>query len=225
VGVPSLILVDNGDSLALAQEARARMSYLDFVDEAILFNVSSIIDRDLAEQARRCGCVYCGGTLRYARYMRKPRGEQIEIPESSRVRQGMCCTRCRKRTLPESILFFGRRVYWGSIFVLATAAAQNKKISLESICRRFGVTRRTVKRWIGYFEEFFPKSTQWQRARGRVCATVGNGGLPRDLLDWIFGIHGQTMKALMTCLGLISTEKILNIQGSIDRAQKMRVPM
>jgi hypothetical protein len=127
--------------------------------------------------------------------------------------------------LPESILYFGRRVYWGSICVLASVAVQGKKISLSSICKRFNTTRHTIKRWIGYFALAFPKSARWQRARGRICATVGNDGLPRDLLHWIFGIHGETVKALMVSLCLISAEKNIDIQGIIDRAQKMSVSM
>lgn len=201
------------------------MSYLDLADEANLFEILRLIDCDLAEETRRAGCIHCGGVLRYARYIRKPRGERIEIDESCKVRHGLCCTRCRKRTLPESILYYGRRVYWSSIFVLASAAIQGKKFSIKSICKRFSTTRHTVKRWIEYFAIAFPQSTRWQRVRGRICATVGNDGLPRELLDWIFGIHGKTVKALLTCLCLISTEKNLDIQGRINRAQKMSVSM
>ena len=77
-----------------------------------LFRLLRTIDSDLAQKTRQQRCPYCGGHLHHSNYARKPRGGPTTIPEEYLIRESLCCGRegCRKRTLPPSCLFMGRRV-------------------------------------------------------------------------------------------------------------------
>ena len=75
------------------------------------------VDWDLAGEACRRGCAYCGGKLHRADYERKARGG----PQWDR-RYSFCCAEqdCRRRKTPESVRFLGRRIYAGLVVVLVT---------------------------------------------------------------------------------------------------------
>ncbi len=179
------------------------MSYLDLVDQARLFETLHSIDLELAERHRatRCQQPGCSGPLHWGRFQRKPRGESIELPEEYCQRQGLCCGWCRTRTLPPSCLFFGRRVYWGVAVILVTATVQGlEKRSIADLCRRFGISRRTVRRWVSYFESVFPASHQWQRLRGRVIAVVRDDELPRSLLQQFASSGLSAFETVVRCL-------------------------
>ena len=90
--------------------------YRELLQKATLFALLKRFDQDLADEARRAGCVHCGGPLHDGRYVRKPRGG-LALPDDDCERLSLCCGRqgCRRRTLPPYCLFFGRRVYWGVV--------------------------------------------------------------------------------------------------------------
>jgi hypothetical protein len=179
------------------------MSYLDIVDHTSLFEVLHAIDVEVAERLRagRCPRPGCGGPLHWDLFERKPRGGPIEVPEEYCRRLGLCCGWCRKRVLPPSCLFWGRRVYWGAVVILVTAAVQGlEKRSTSELCRHFGVSRRTVRRWVRYLETIFPRGAQWQRLRGRVAAVVRDDELPRALLEWFASTCGSALETVVRCL-------------------------
>lgn len=71
-------------------------------------------DRQISKTVAAGGCGHCGGPLYQSNYERKPRGGQIgEAGEAFKLRHSLCCGRdgCRKRALPPSLRFLGRRVY------------------------------------------------------------------------------------------------------------------
>ena len=78
-----------------------------------LFRLLHRIDQDLAEKSRLAGCPYCQGPLHRARYLRKPRGGPENIPEEYFFRLSLSCGRehRRRRVLPPSCMFMGRKVY------------------------------------------------------------------------------------------------------------------
>ena len=75
---------------------------------------------------------------------------------------------------------------------------------MQSLCDEFGVTRRTIKRWLAYFRESFPSSGVWKRIRGHVGPQVDNCNLPYDLLVWVFPHHRSPQQALIACLRLLA---------------------
>ena len=144
------------------------------------------IDQDLAEEQKQKGCLFCQGRLHQANYERKPRGGPRNLDEKFNKRRSWCCERegCRRRNKPPSVLFMERRVYWGCVVLIVTSLRQNRErgTSARRLRERFGVARNTLKRWVRYFRECFPKSPAWQRLRGRLSNEVRNGHLPGDLL-------------------------------------------
>lgn len=69
---------------------------------------------------------------------------------------------------------------------------------------RFGISLKTLLRWMAYFKDVFPSSAQWQRLRGRISSDVGNGELPGALLDY-FLQHSESMeKGLIACLHFLA---------------------
>ena len=93
----------------------------------------------------------------------------------------------------------------GAVVLLVTAAAQGlQRATINELCERFGVSRRTVKRWVQFFLVSFPRSDAWRRLRGHVSASVGNHLLPRSFLEWLFGERECTETALRDALRLIA---------------------
>jgi len=183
------------------------MLYLECLDHVTLFNALHAVDVELAEKHRagRCQIPGCGGPLHRANYTRKPRGEAIGLPDTFRKRLSFCCGWCRRRSLPASCLFFGRRVYWGAIVLLVTAARQGRQTrSIAELCREFRVSRKTVRRWVRFFESVFPKSSQWVRLRGRVVASVRDALLPFSLLE-LFARDRPGEAGLVACIRFLAT--------------------
>jgi hypothetical protein len=103
------------------------------------------------------------------------------------------------------VLYLGRRFYWGSVVLLVTAAAQGlERCTINELTNRYGVARRTVKRWVEFFRVAFPSSRAWQRLRGHLSATVDNDLLPRSLLEWLFDARGSSVDSLTDALRLIA---------------------
>jgi hypothetical protein len=181
------------------------MSYLNIIFRATLFSNLNTIDRELASRCRLKGCPHCGGALHSAHYKRQPRGAPIDIPEEHCVRYSLCCGHCRRRTLPTSVLFFGRKVYFGCVIVMLTAVAQGlERRTLQPLCDQFGVSRKTIKRWLSYFLHAFPGSDVWKQVRGKVSPHIGNLMLPLELLRWFFASHTCPQQALLVCLCLLA---------------------
>ena len=83
-------------------------------------------DRQIAQAVAAGGCRHCGGPLHQGNYERKPRGGQLaEAGEAFTLRHSLCCGRegCRKRALPPSLRFLGRRVYLEGVVLLASVRA------------------------------------------------------------------------------------------------------
>ena len=189
-----------------APAKQAKMSYLHLVDEDSLFEALWAIDTELAQRvtAKRCPQDGCGGPLHDGKYARKPRGSQAAIPEEYCNRLSLCCGWCRRRALPPSCLFMGRKVYWGSAIVLVTAAVRGlERVTLSGLCTKFGVSRRTIKRWVDYFAHLLPKSVLWQRVRGHVGAQIEDNELPHALLTWCTRTASEPIAGLVNSLRLL----------------------
>lgn len=144
------------------------------------------LDAELASEAQGRGCGYCGAALHVANYPRKPRGGPWLLRAEQDFRHGLCCSRdgCRRRTLPPSVRFLGRRVYFAAVVVLG-AALQNgltpKRVT--HLQRILGVNRRTLKRWLSWWTERFPRTSRFDELRGRLVPPVAAAALPLALLE------------------------------------------
>ena len=145
---------------------------------------------------------YCGGPLHCAHYLRKPRGGPPDLEEAFEVRFSLCCGRpgCRRRVLPPSVRFWGRRVYWAPVLLLVTALRQGKNptVTLQRLKAFCGVWRSTVNRWQSYFLNLFVKSSRYRRLSGYFMPPIAEDKLPKTLLERFCRCDPQT--ALVSCL-------------------------
>lgn len=143
-------------------------------------------DRQIAEAVAAAGCQHCGGPLHQGNYQRKPRGGNIaEAGEAFRLRHSLCCGRegCRKRALPPSLRFLGRRVYLEAVVLVSSALAQAIE-TLRLASEVTGVPARTLRRWHGWWTEVFPGSSVWTQLRARfVPPPPAAAELPQSLLQ------------------------------------------
>ncbi len=157
----------------------------DLLLEEKFFAVLTGLDAEIAEKVAASGCPHCGGPLYQANYERKPRGGQIAAAgEAFSIRHSLCCGRegCRKRALPPSLRFLGRRVYVGAVVLLASAVAQTLSV-LRDARATTGVPKRTLRRWALWWRDTFPQSATWAELRARFAPPPPDKlALPNSLL-------------------------------------------
>jgi len=173
-----------------------------------LFHLLHRIDIDLAAQQQNGGCPFCGGTLHYSNYLRKPRGGP-ELSDYLRNRFSLCCSneKCRRRTLPPSTLFMDRRVYFRVVILIVTTLNQSnpQEYSKNMLSRMLETDRKTINRWLAYFREIFPQSKMWKTVRGVISPTVKNRDLPGSLVEYSLKHSSSSMDAIINCLKLMTT--------------------
>lgn len=129
-------------------------------------------DEKIAESVAAAGCRHCGGPLHQSNYERKPRGGMFAVAgEAFSLRHSLCCGRegCRKRTLPPSLRFLGRRVYLEGVVLLASMVLQ-VSLTLRGARERTGVPGWTLRRWGSWWSESFPTSGLWKQLRANFAA-------------------------------------------------------
>jgi len=143
------------------------------------------LDEGIVRRVAAGGCPRCGGPLHRGDYGRKPRGGLIAIAgEAFSERFSLCCGRrgCRKRALPPSVRFLGRRVYLEAVVVLASFVAQVASVAMAKVVTAVPV--RTIRRWLWWWSEEFPASGTWTSAAARFAPPPPDRAtLPRSLLE------------------------------------------
>ncbi len=143
------------------------------------------LDAQIARQVAAGRCPHCGGPLHQGNYQRKPRGGRLAAAgEAFSLRYSLCCGRegCRKRALPPSLRFLGRRVYVEAVVLLASVAAQLAS-ALRDARSLTGVPGRTLRRWGTWWRSAFPQSPTWTQLRARFMPPPPDEtDLPRSLV-------------------------------------------
>lgn len=141
------------------------------------------------------GCPYCNGPLHVANYRRKPRGGLFaRAGEGFSLRHSLCCGRrgCRRRVLPPSLRFLGRRVYL-ELAVLVASACVQVLIALRTAARQTAVSARTLGRWRRWWREDVPRLGWWAELKARlVPPEPDESELPRSLLTHLGRIASGT---------------------------------
>ena len=103
------------------------------------------------------------------------------------------------------MLFWGRRVYWGVVIIVVTALRQQRAegSSARKLQELFGVTRLSLKRWLGYFREVFPQSAMWRKLCGRWMPPVTAESIPLAILDRLGLARDDPQAILIRCLCLL----------------------
>jgi len=173
-----------------------------------LFSDLYEIDKNTAERYRQLPCPHCGGPLYFSNYMRKPRGEPENVPEKYFIQFSLCCGTegCRKRLMPPSCRFLGRKVYWFAIILCILTDLQNtsEKITVSDWSIQTGISRNSIKRWLAFFHDTFPASQTWRRLRGRISACVMNSNLPSSLINYSRTLKSTAKDALVASLIFLS---------------------
>lgn len=117
----------------------------------------------------------------------------------------LCCgaEECRKRTLPPSVLFWGRRVYWGGVILVLVALREGRShgYTADRLYQLFGVTRPTLARWLNYFHLIFPATATWQIIRSRLFSPSDPTSCRiNELLAWFMRARGSPQAGLVACL-------------------------
>lgn len=140
-------------------------------------------DRKLAGRVAELGCPHCGGPLHQGNYERKPRGALVAAAaEGFRLRYSLCCGRegCRRRVLPPSLRFLGRRVYVEAVVLIATVV----ELLLggpRPASRVTEVPARTLTRWARWWQGMFPGTETFAEVRARLVPPPEAASLPRSL--------------------------------------------
>ena len=181
----------------------------ELLQKANLFHILFVFDEQLAIKTRADRCPFCGGILDWGNYPRKPRGELCKVADEDMIRFSLCCRNpnCRRRTMPPSCRFFGRKVYWGCVILVVMALRQNRPNgqSAVRIQKMLGVSHHTISRWIRYFRDEFPSSGQWKRLRGKVVGTIKDSQLPSNLLRHFADECRSEEKGMVKCLWFLAS--------------------
>ncbi len=178
--------------------------WLEIVQDTKFFDLLLAIDADLAAEVRGRGCQECGGPLHQANYPRKPRGG-IDLEDAKRW--SLCCGRegCRKRHLPSSVVYLGRRVYYGVVLVLVMVMREGLTAKrVAKLRKELGVSRQTLARWRSWWRDIFPESAFWRAARSRLLPPVDEGALPGSLLERWSGELRERVVSMMKFLGPVT---------------------
>ena len=150
------------------------------------FSTLERFDAAIADAVVAGRCRHCGGPLHRSDYQRKPRGALIAgAGEAFTRRYSLCCGRrgCRKRALPPSVRFLGRRVYLEMVVVLASAFALTATLLREAVAAT-GVPARTLRRWGSWWRDVFPRLPTWAELRARLVPPPPDEAvLPLSLLE------------------------------------------
>lgn len=174
-----------------------------------LFLFMAQLDREMAEAARRLGCLDCDGRLHRADYPRKPRGVPSKLSKEYEKRTSFCCDQpgCRHRMTPPSVRFLGRKVYLGAVIVLCTAMQHGiNGCRAEQLGELLGVSRQTLQRWRLYWQQIFVQTPFWKQARGLLSPPVVEGELPGSLLSRFAGEWMSQLVLMLRFVAPVTTE-------------------
>lgn len=164
------------------------------------------IDEAIVAEAAKKPCRHCGGPLHRGDYPRKPRfGCLAPAGVGFERRYSLCCgwDGCRRRAMPPSVRFLGRRVYVGAVVIIASAIAL-AAATAGAIRRATGIAARTTQRWLGWWRGPFTKTDVYVDIAARLPGT-DRLKLPASVLERLPGEPEQRALRLLGWLRPITT--------------------
>ena len=104
-----------------------------------------------------------------------------------------------------SMLFWGRRVYWGAVIIVVTTLRQQRAegFCADKIRDMFGVSTLTLNRWLTYFRETLPLSDIWKQVCGRFMPSVAPESIPLAVLESLGLARDDPQTLLVQCPRLL----------------------
>lgn len=139
------------------------------------------------------------------------------------MRLSFCCGvgGCRKRSMPPSVRFFGRRWYLAPLVVLLSifrhGATSRRLARLRKWLGERGelLPRQTVERWRRWWLKVFPTTRAWSALRDRFVPPVSEEDLPQSLLERFEGEQDDEEAALTALLRFVSPVTTTSWAGSL----------
>ena len=158
------------------------------------------IDQELASEVRQEGCS-CGGRLDGADYSRSPFGLPPALRVHYQKRISLCCAKCRKRTTPPSVRFFGRRWFPAPLLLLISMLKGGiNEHRIQQLKQHFGIviSESTWKRWRAWWRHSFRQTPFWQQVKGLIILEIKTTDfMPRVLLSLFQGTLEEKLRSLL----------------------------
>jgi hypothetical protein len=167
------------------------------------------VDEAVTQRVAAEGCPVCDGPLHRSDYDRKPRGLRIvDACEVFGRRFSLCCGRegCRKRALPPSVRFLGRRVYLGAVVILASIVALTLRSAVE-VRRQTGVPARTTRRWLGWWQGAFLQTGVFVTICARLVG-VDIGRVPASIVERLESTRTERVRTMLAWLSPLTTGSV-----------------
>jgi len=132
------------------------------------------IDAEITARVAAAGCRFCGGPLHRGDYDRKPRGGAVAVAAEAFTRRfSLCCGRegCRRRAMPPSVRFLGRRVAWGEMRS-SSSDSSARTVAEDAVARaqRISSTIERTSRSTTTDAQRLPSVSLEQNARSNIHA-------------------------------------------------------
>jgi hypothetical protein len=171
------------------------------------FERLTAIDALIAAGVAAAACPVCGGPLHVGNFGRKPRGGLVALAgEAFLVRFSFCCGRegCRRRATPPSVRFFGRRVYVGAAFIVASLVALAFGAA-SAACRATGIPPRTARRWGRWWQGVVPGTEAFAALSAQLVSAMDRARLPASLLERLPGPPEGRLTLMLALLAPLTT--------------------
>jgi len=168
------------------------------------------IDLAIVGLAAAEGCRFCGGALHRGDHTRKPRGGVVAIAGEAFARRfSLCCGRegCRKRAMPPSVRFLGRRVYLGAVVIIASVVGLVATTARAIRCAT-GAPARTTRRWIRWWRGPFVATAAFLDICARLVPTPPRNELPTSILDRLDGDAASRVARLLALVAPVTTTSL-----------------
>jgi hypothetical protein len=167
------------------------------------------IDAEIAARVAAEGCRFCGGPLHRGDYARKPRGGLVALAAEAFCRRfSLCCGRegCRRRAMPPSVRFLGRRVYVGAAVIVASVVALT--FTAAGAARRAtGVPAQTTRRWLRWWRGPFIATPVFVEIAGRMHA-LDRLRLPASMVEAMSAPLVGRVRSLLAWLAPLTTTSL-----------------
>jgi len=171
-------------------------------------------DEAIRARVAAAGCGHCGGPLHRSDYDRKPRGGRVAAGAEAFVRRfSLCCGRegCRRRAMPPSLRFLGRRVYVGAV-VMLTSVVSMALTSARACQRATGIAARTTRRWARWWREGFVATAVFAQLAAQVIG-LDRRRLPVCLLEAVAAAPADAaVRTVLSWLAPLTTTSV--VEGS-----------